>query len=65
MAIKFYGDFFWNICDFGEKESTQDGARGLHKATGRDLPPGHAPLPCGYLVGHSEPFFTARKIISR
>ena len=37
-AINFYGELFWNICDFWEVESTQTEAHMLHKATS------HAPL---------------------
>ena len=28
-------DFFWNICEFWEVESTRDDARGVHKGVGR------------------------------
>jgi hypothetical protein len=37
-TIKFYGELFWNICDFWEVESTQTEAHGLHKATGHAAP---------------------------
>ena len=43
-GIKIYGDLFWNICDFWEEESTQDGARGPHEAPGRACPPGASGL---------------------
>ena len=33
-GIKTDGDFFWNICDFWEEESTRDDARGGHEAGG-------------------------------
>ena len=34
-AIKFYGQLFWNICDFWELESPQTEARGGHSPPGR------------------------------
>ena len=36
-GIKTDGEYFWNICDFWEEESTRDGARGGNEARG------HAP----------------------
>ena len=33
--IKTDGDFFWNIFDFWEEESTRDDARGAHEGEGR------------------------------
>ena len=33
-AIKFYGELFWNICDFGELESPQTEAHTAHKKPG-------------------------------
>jgi hypothetical protein len=48
-VIKIYGDLFWNICDFWEKESTQDGARGGHEAPGR----GQGVVAPRWLVGTS------------
>ena len=44
------GDFFWNICDFWEEESTRDDARGGHEAGGRVPGGGRAP----YLVASSK-----------
>ena len=34
-GIKTDGDFFWNICEFWEVESTRDDARGAHEGEGR------------------------------
>src|SRR3990170_5367628 len=34
-GIKNDGDFFWNICDFWEEESTRYDARGAHEGEGR------------------------------
>ena len=31
------GEYFWNICDIWEEESTRDGARGGHEAGGAPL----------------------------
>ena len=33
-GIKTDGEYFWNICDIWEEESTRDGARGGHEAGG-------------------------------
>ena len=40
-GIKIDGDFFWNICDFWEEESTRDNARAGHEAGGALGPHGH------------------------
>src|SRR3954468_6181203 len=37
-GIKTDGDFFWNICDFWEEESTRYDARGGHEAGARPGP---------------------------
>ena len=31
-GIKTHGDYFWNIYEFWEEESTRDDAQGAHKA---------------------------------
>ena len=41
-GIKTDGDFFWNIYDFWEEESTRDDARGAHEVGAR---PGEAGAP--------------------
>ena len=38
-GIKTDGELFWNIWDFSEEESTQNGVRGGHEIVGRALPP--------------------------
>ena len=50
-AIKTYGDFFWNICEFWEVESTREDARGAHEGEGRAQGRQVRPLPHGHL-GH-------------
>ena len=55
-AIKFYGEFFWNICDFWEVESMQTEAHGLHKPPWRG-PPRRAVEPCGHTVSQLGLFF--------
>ena len=60
-AIKTYGDFFWNICQFWEKESTRDDARGGHKAGGAPQGVGRALGPCGHSVRRLVPFFSHKK----
>ena len=37
------GEYFWNICEIWEEESTREGARGGHEAGGAPAPLG-APL---------------------
>ena len=37
-GIKTSGEYFWNICDIWEEESTRDGARGGHKVGARTWP---------------------------
>ena len=54
-VIKNCGVLFWNICDFWEEESTQDGARGGHK------PPRRTHVACGPLVSRLTPFFRNNK----
>ena len=41
-GIKTDGEYFWNIWDFQEEESTRNGARGGRGIRGRALPPGRA-----------------------
>ena len=43
------GEYFWNICDFWEEESTRDGARG--GARGRGARPGPSWAPRNAVVG--------------
>ena len=59
--MKFNDDFFWNICDFWAKESTQDDARGPHKGRWRGHPPGHAVGPCGQPLSRLELSFGLKK----
>ena len=54
-GIKTDGEYFWNICDFWEEESTRDGARGGHEAGGR------APDPRGHPIRRLVPFFRRNK----
>ena len=54
-GIKTDGDFFWNICEFWEVESTRDDARGAPKGEGRALGP------CGQSVRQLVPFFRRKK----
>ena len=37
-GIKTDGEYFWNICDIWEEESTRDGARGAHETGARPRP---------------------------
>ena len=37
-GIKTDGDYFWNICEIWEEESTREGARGGHEAGGAPAP---------------------------
>ena len=49
------GDLFWNIYEFWEVESSQDGARGGHEVGGR------APDPRGHPVRPLAPPFRRKK----
>ena len=53
--------FFWNICDFWEKESTRDDARGARKLKGRTPYPGCAWQACGHPVGRLEVYFSRKE----
>jgi hypothetical protein len=59
--IKSYGDLFWNICDFWEKESTRDDARGAHKLEGRAPYLGRTGQACGAPVRRLGPLFRRKK----
>jgi hypothetical protein len=67
-AIKFYGELFWNICDFWEVESMQTETHMLHKATvhaplGRTVMPfGHTVSRLGLFFGRKEAYIE-RKIV--
>ena len=55
-------EFFWNIYNFWEEKSTQDGARGGHEAGGRASPPPRgAPDPRAPPVWRLVPFFRRKK----
>ena len=56
-AINFYGELFWNICDFWEVESMQGGSCGPHKAPGRSRGARRAVVPREALVGRLVLFF--------
>src|SRR6266536_1670941 len=49
-AIKFYGELFWNICDFWDLESTQTGAHSAHTTPGRAAGARHAVVGCAHLI---------------
>ena len=60
-GIKTNGEYFWNIYDFWEEESTRDDARGAHEAGGRAPGGGRAPDPRGHPVRRLMPFFRRKK----
>src|SRR4051812_20225494 len=51
-GLKADGEYFWNICDIWEEESTRDGAQGGHEAGGR-----RAPNPRGHPIRRLLLFF--------
>ena len=59
--IKTDGDFFWNICDFWEEESTRDDARGGHEAGGAPQVVRRALDPRGHPLRRLEPLFRCKK----
>ena len=56
-AIKFYGELFWNICDFWELESPQTVARGGHNPPGRARGARRAVVGCAHLVRRLDLYF--------
>ena len=56
-AIKFYGELFWNICDFWELESPQTEAHTDHKTPGCARGPWHAVAGCAHLVRRLDIYF--------
>ena len=42
-GIKTDKEYFWNICEIWEEESTRDGARGGARGRGARLPPSWGP----------------------
>ena len=60
-GIKTDGDFFWNIYDFWEEESTRDDARGAHEVGGAPQGVRRAPDPRGHPVRRLVPFFRRNK----
>ena len=59
--IKTDEDFFWNIYDFWEEESTRDDARGAHEEGGAPQGVRRAPDPRGHPVRWLVPFFRCKK----
>ena len=60
-GIKTDGDFFWNIYDFWEEESTRDDARGAHEVGGAPQGGKHALDSLGPLVRWLTLFFCRKK----
>ena len=60
-GIKTDGDFFWNICEFWEVESTRNDARGGHEAGGTPQGVRRALGPRGHPVRRLVPFFRSKK----
>ena len=55
------GELFWNIWDFSEEESTQNGVRGGHETGGCAHPPGRALGSCGPPIRRLMLFFWHKK----
>ena len=60
-GIKTDGEYFWNIYDFWEEESTRDDARGGHETGAHGHSRWAHPHPRGPLVRWLMPFFGRKK----
>ncbi len=60
-VIKTYGDFFWNIYDFWEEESTRGDARRAHKPCRRDQGWARGRQAYGHSLRRLVPFFCSKK----
>ena len=60
-AIKFYGELFWNICDFWELESLQTGAHSAHKTPGHALGARRMVVGCAHLIHRLELYFECKQ----
>src|SRR3990170_8331768 len=56
-AIKFYEELFWNICDFWELESSEEGAHSDHNPPGRAWGPRRAQVSYAHLVRRLDLYF--------
>ena len=56
-AIKFYGELFWNTCDFWELESPQTEARGGHNPPGRGPGARYGVVGCALLERRLKLYF--------
>jgi hypothetical protein len=64
-AIKFYGELFWNICDFWELESSQMEAHTHHKTPGRAPGPRRVVMSCAHLVHRLGLYFGCKEAYIR
>ena len=60
-AIKFYGELFWNICDFGELESPQTEAHTAHKTPWRTRGSWRVVVGCALLERWLELYFKRKE----
>src|SRR3989337_4400414 len=60
-AIKFYGELFWNICDFWELESSEEGAHSDHNPPGRAWGPRHTQVSYAHLARRLELYFRRKE----
>ena len=63
--IKFYGELFWNICDFWELESPQTEAHTAHKTPGRAPGPWSVVVGCALLEGRLKLYFGRKEAYIR
>ena len=64
-AIKFYGELFWNICDFWELESPQTEAHTAQKTPGRARGPWRVVVGCALLERQLELYFGCKEAYIR
>ena len=64
-ATEFYGELFWNICDFWELESLQTEAHTAHKTPGCARGPWPTVVGCAHLICRLDLYFGRKEAYIR